>query len=425
MDTAPLRNKIQLFICTLILMFIFGEIVFRIYYSYTGRILATNEDEYCMKLNYDRLPTDKNAKFFRDFKRLGWLDDDPIIGITNKKRYYLDDYTKEIKPYGSNTTEQLYYPSARTFNSKRMNNREEFTIEKPKNASIRIALFGDSFTCGEDVPFFFGMGNMLKELIQNSEVMNFCVGGRGTDVMYARYALEAKEYKPDAVIFNVLVDDLQRPFTCVLRNANLLIVNERLVIGPRKYPTIKDFYEQYKKPKIESYLLKHTIGTYNAHTRYAKDMQHGLELFSAMLDEMKLQTKQQGTQFFATFIQENDPREISNEYYDKLKKLLKQKNVTFFDSVEYFQQHEQEYKEISWYASNKEYPRGAHFNPTGYALFAQGIKQMLENNNLIQKNTNYHFANYDNDEIMVMIPEDYTLGNTNVRIIKPYIEPLN
>ena len=77
--SATTKKKILLLLITFTIMFIFGEIVFRIYYSYTGRILAANEDEYCTKFNYDRLPTDKNARFFRDFQRLGWLDDDPII----------------------------------------------------------------------------------------------------------------------------------------------------------------------------------------------------------------------------------------------------------------------------------------------------------------------------------------------------------
>ncbi len=121
---------------------------------------------------------------------------DPAIGLTLKPNYTND------KIVVVNGTKRIYYGSHH-HNSKGMNNIEEFSLAKPKNISVRIAIFGDSFTCGPDVSVIFSTANLLKEMIPNSEVLNFCVPEAGIDTMFSRYVFEARNYSPDIVIFNL------------------------------------------------------------------------------------------------------------------------------------------------------------------------------------------------------------------------------
>ena len=92
----------------------------------------------------------------------------------------------------------------------------------PKNAdSLRIALFGDSFTFGEDVSDEETFGHQMERLFAATavpgsptvEVLNFGVHGYGHDQMllYLREALPI--YQPDIVILGYVTDDSLRNMT--------------------------------------------------------------------------------------------------------------------------------------------------------------------------------------------------------------------
>lgn len=92
----------------------------------------------------------------------------------------------------------------------------------PKNAdTLRIALFGDSFTFGEDVGDEETFGHQMERLFEDTataasptvEVLNFGVHGYGHDQMllYLREALPI--YQPDIVILGYVSDDSLRNMT--------------------------------------------------------------------------------------------------------------------------------------------------------------------------------------------------------------------
>jgi lysophospholipase L1-like esterase len=82
---------------------------------------------------------------------------------------------------------------------------------------LRIALFGDSFTFGEDVGDEETFGWQLEQLLVRTgtpaEVLNFGIHGYGHDQMllYLREALPL--YRPDVVLFGYVTDDSLRNLT--------------------------------------------------------------------------------------------------------------------------------------------------------------------------------------------------------------------
>jgi hypothetical protein len=87
---------------------------------------------------------------------------------------------------------------------------------QPTPGTLRIALFGDSFTEG---PEGGGWWRVLEQRLNadgiKCEVLNFGVGGYGMDQAYLRWKKEGILWKPDVVLFGFFVDDCYR-------NLNLL-----------------------------------------------------------------------------------------------------------------------------------------------------------------------------------------------------------
>ena len=119
--------------------------------------------------------------------------------------------------------------------------------KSPSLGVIRILIFGDSFTHGDDVPFQNTWGhyleNDLKEHNINAEILNFGVGGYGMDQAFLRWKKEGRSYKPSIVIFGLQLENMKRninlirqiynfstgiPFAkprFLLKNGNLLLIN--------------------------------------------------------------------------------------------------------------------------------------------------------------------------------------------------------
>jgi len=75
----------------------------------------------------------------------------------------------------------------------------------------RLALVGDSFTFGLEVPFEDSWGHRLeREFESRIQVLNFGVDGYGIDQAYLRYWRDVRSWKPDVVIFGFINHDLYR-----------------------------------------------------------------------------------------------------------------------------------------------------------------------------------------------------------------------
>ncbi|MCB0429240.1 MAG: SGNH/GDSL hydrolase family protein [Flavobacteriales bacterium] len=98
---------------------------------------------------------------------------------------------------------------------------------------LRIALFGDSFIYGEEVPFEntigFYVGKLLADHNLKVEVMNFGVPAYGMDQAYLRWLKEARRFAPDVVILGFQPENVKR-------NVNLV---RALYLPGDAYPFLK------------------------------------------------------------------------------------------------------------------------------------------------------------------------------------------
>lgn len=89
----------------------------------------------------------------------------------------------------------------------------------PLPGVLRIALFGDSWTHGDDVPFENTWGYYLESELKakgiNAEVLNFGAGGYGNDQAYLRWKHLGYKFSPHIVMFGFQAHD-------IMRNVNLI-----------------------------------------------------------------------------------------------------------------------------------------------------------------------------------------------------------
>jgi hypothetical protein len=78
----------------------------------------------------------------------------------------------------------------------------------------RIALVGDSFTFGNEVPYEDSWGYRLQQALgPNFQVLNFGVGGYSVGQAYLRYEKDVRRWNPQIVIFGFIAHDLMRTMT--------------------------------------------------------------------------------------------------------------------------------------------------------------------------------------------------------------------
>lgn len=119
---------------------------------------------------------------------------DADLGWTNQKNFTSEDSSIIINSQGLRST-QTY-------------------SENPPSNTLRVALFGDSFTFGGEVANTETWGHYLEETLLakgwNIEILNFGISGYGMDQAYIRWQLEGKQFQPDIVFFAYVPNDIDR-----------------------------------------------------------------------------------------------------------------------------------------------------------------------------------------------------------------------
>jgi len=105
------------------------------------------------------------------------------------------------------------------YNSQGLRSPVEAYSANPDSGVLRIALFGDSFTHGDDVPYEESFGAVLENKLNaagiRAEVLNFGVGGYGIDQAMLRFTSFGKRFGPHIVVLGFQPENLKR-------NLNLL-----------------------------------------------------------------------------------------------------------------------------------------------------------------------------------------------------------
>ncbi len=100
-----------------------------------------------------------------------------------------------------------------TINGAGFRSRRDF-LKRPPDDTLRIALFGDSFTAGDDVGddevWGYLLENDLHEAGLRAEVLNFGVGAYGMGQAFLRWRRLGKDFAPDIVIFGLQPENLKR-----------------------------------------------------------------------------------------------------------------------------------------------------------------------------------------------------------------------
>ena len=115
-----------------------------------------------------------------------------------------------------------YRPSYADTGTKQIHNGKSIRVDDiakefssyPASHTLRIAIFGDSFSHVDEVAYADSWGNQLEIKLNslgiNTEVLNFGVGGYGMDQAYLRYLHQGIEFNPDIVIFGFQIENALR-----------------------------------------------------------------------------------------------------------------------------------------------------------------------------------------------------------------------
>jgi len=93
-------------------------------------------------------------------------------------------------------------------NSIGMRDNRDFTIDKKDK--FRISLYGDSFTFGNGVPVEKRFSNLLEEMFEDVEILNFGHSGSGTDHQYLISKHIGSQFQTDVVLFLPHVSNITR-----------------------------------------------------------------------------------------------------------------------------------------------------------------------------------------------------------------------
>ena len=137
--------------------------------------------------------------------------------------------------------------------------------ESTTRGGTHVALFGDSFTHGYDVPFEHSWGELLENNLNASggdvEVLNFGVAGYGVGQAYLRWQKVAAKFAPKVVVFGFCPENVKRtvnvvrplyvpeggiPYSkprFVLRDGKLELVNMPTMPSDKLLEVLKNFPE--------------------------------------------------------------------------------------------------------------------------------------------------------------------------------------
>jgi len=143
----------------------------------------------------------------------------------------------------------------------------------PRKDIVRIAIFGDSFTHGDEVPFEQTWGHYLENALKKNgvaaEVINFGGPGYGMDQAFLRWREFGYKFSPDMVILGLQMENVKRnvnliwpmygrahlPFSkprFLLNGEHLELVNVPTV-PPEKLPELMGSLENWHLAKYEHF----------------------------------------------------------------------------------------------------------------------------------------------------------------------------
>jgi hypothetical protein len=190
-QSNPFRKIVMMNLVTVILLLLTVEI--------TIRISARSSKEGARILNTVLLPKqwEKVAQHYRQ-------QIDQASDLLSFLIY--DDYMGWTVAPNKRSADGLYWSSSEGIRAP-----HDGVAFANQQGRTRIALVGDSFTFGQEVPYEDTWGNLLEQALGSEfQVLNFGVPGYGVDQAYLRYEKDVRRWNPKIIIFGFIAHDLIR-----------------------------------------------------------------------------------------------------------------------------------------------------------------------------------------------------------------------
>ena len=244
----------------------------------------------------------------------------PVKNVETRVAQYLEHeegYTQydpdtgwSVRPNGR-SADGMYI--ANSFGIRTADSRKE-PLPTPASGTLRIAIFGDSFTHGDDVPYVETWGAILEDRLNRAnlraEVLNLGGGGYAMDQAFLRWRKNGKPLKPHIVLFGFQNSNIKRnmnlfrifysPFTgiifskprFILEGEKLTLVNAPTVKPEDLVSTLENF-SQWEFRSHEFYFQEENYTDsifYNSR----------LAAFAVSGITMRFSSRRKGYDFFAT-----------------------------------------------------------------------------------------------------------------------------
>ncbi len=297
-----------------------------------------------------------------------------------------------------------------TINSAGLRSRREYSQAPPPD-TVRIALFGDSFTIGEEVNDDETWGHQLEMKLNQAgiraEALNFGVSIYGMDQAFLRWQNAGRGYAPDIVIFGFQPENLNRNVNIfstlyygwnifskprfVLTAEGLNLVNSP-TIPPEQIIDVLESFESHPLAKHEYYYRSRDAASrWWSFSRLAAFLQAALMpkddedsqdgygpasergmLGKAIIDAFASDVKAHGAAFFALFLPRiKEAQRLHNGRAHAYQFLLDHlaaayRYITFEDQM-------QPYLDRGWWQPNR------HYGPEINSIAAQAAADEIQN----------------------------------------------
>ncbi len=222
MKKTILPNLI-LFLASLILALLLGEAVARIATRADSDGQAWLGKRALLPYRFPAERTRKRIERHLELEKAGkaYLTNDPLLGWT-------------IRPDGV-SEDKMYKANSRGIRSE----PREYGLTPPPG-TLRVALFGDSFTHGDEEPFEKTWGKFLEDELDEAglqaQVLNFGVPGYGIGQAYLRWQYLGKVFKPKIAVFGYQAENMKRALNVFRqlysRDTWLVFSKPRFILDP-------------------------------------------------------------------------------------------------------------------------------------------------------------------------------------------------
>lgn len=212
--------------------------------------------------------------------------------------------------------------------------------KNPNDNTLRIALFGDSYVRGSEVPYEHTWGFYLEDTLKkkgiNAEVINFGVDGYGTDQAFLRWKTLGKKFSPHIVILGFQPENTKR-------NVNLIrpiysprtgfpfskprFILKKNVLTPINIPTIKPEELIDVMENIDSWdLAQYEYWLVN----YRKKIWQKSKLVSFIVDRIPHLLKLYNISDDHYYSLNEEPAMITKKIMEEFKRDVERNGITFY-----------------------------------------------------------------------------------------------